>query len=297
MKVGFNSPRMNGLDGWPLPSPRRVSNVVLISDFHESIGPCFPIEIPVNDNFFKPRRCMNFVRSMEVEDPNLKCQSLFVRMHNRIARQLRRMNPRWNDESLFQETRTIVAAILQHITYNEWLPLVVGTEAARKYRSGRGLDLLVEGMLIDSSQDVDPKFGNGLKNRLFETLLAAGVDLPAINIQRGRDHGLAPYNEYRKFCGLRPIRFDGSTAQVRDLARTYGDPGDVDLYIGGMTERAVRDGVVGPTFACIIAHQFYNIKYGDRYWFENLQPPSYYNYHLSNPSALTKGTYTQSLIK
>ena len=48
---------------------------------------------------------------------------------------------------------------------------------------------------------------------------------------------------------------------------------DVDLFTGGLSEHHVRGGVVGPTFACIIGHQFRNIKFGDRFWFENTEHP------------------------
>ncbi|XP_045119482.1 chorion peroxidase-like [Portunus trituberculatus] len=52
--------------------------------------------------------------------------TLFAREHNRIAKELSRLWPNWNDERVFQEAKRIVAAEIQHITYNEFLSGLLG---------------------------------------------------------------------------------------------------------------------------------------------------------------------------
>ena len=54
----------------------------------------------------------------------ISLHTLFMREHNRIATQLSFVNPSWNDDKIFHETRRILIGIYQHIIYNEWVSLV-----------------------------------------------------------------------------------------------------------------------------------------------------------------------------
>ena len=65
------------------------------------------------------------------EQPGLlSLQTLFVREHNRQAKLIADKNPLMSDEQIFQQARKIVTAEIQAITYNEFLPILLGAENA-----------------------------------------------------------------------------------------------------------------------------------------------------------------------
>lgn len=68
----------------------------------------------------------------------------------------------------------------------------------------------------------------------------------AINVQRGRDHGLPPYNAFRQFFGLAPIlSMDQRPDEIAQDAwesfkMVYREPNDIDLFAGGLAEDAME---------------------------------------------------------
>jgi peroxidase len=73
------------------------------------------------------------VRANEnVELTNLT--TLFVREHNYQATLLAKQHPNWTDEQLYQAARQIVIGEIQSITYNDWLPALMGRNALTPYQ-------------------------------------------------------------------------------------------------------------------------------------------------------------------
>ncbi|CAG9860584.1 unnamed protein product [Phyllotreta striolata] len=77
--------------------------------------------------------------------------TVFLREHNRIAHFLSHLNPHWDDELVFQESRKINIAQYQQITCYEWLPYIIGEENAYKAR----ILWKTDGFIDDYDENVD----------------------------------------------------------------------------------------------------------------------------------------------
>ncbi|NXS55166.1 PERM Myeloperoxidase, partial [Brachypteracias leptosomus] len=276
------------------------------------------------------------VRASEMLE--LTCMhTLFLREHNRLARGLKRLNPHWNGEKLYQEARKILGAMIQIITYRDYLPLLLGTQFQRlipryqgynesvdprisnvftlAFRFGHasipptverlnehfkplkppvqlrnaffavwrivkegGIDPFLRSLMVKQSKLMtqEQMVIEDLRDRMFEHVERIGFDLPSLNMQRCRDHGLPGYNSWRQFCGLSQPSGVKTLAQVlrnhslaKKFLQLYGTPKNIDLWIGALAEPFVRGGRVGPLMACLIGTQFRKIRDGDRFWWEN----------------------------
>ena len=64
------------------------------------------------------------------------------------------------------------------------------------------------------------------------------MDLIALNIQRGRDHGLRGYNDYRQECrvgrasSFSDLRNTMSGEAIAKLRSVYNSVDDIDLFAG-----------------------------------------------------------------
>lgn len=86
-----------------------------------------------------------------------------MREHNRLAAELSYMNPYWDDERIYQEARRILIAQMQHITYNEWLPIVVGKNKMQEL----GLLPLEYGYSSDYDDNLNPTILNEFATAAF----------------------------------------------------------------------------------------------------------------------------------
>ena len=52
---------------------------------------------------------------------------------------------------------------------------------------------------------------------------------------------------------------------------------DIDLFPGGMSEPIFDGGLAGETFSFLMGLQFQRLKYGDRFFYDNVHYPTAYS--------------------
>ena len=99
------------------------------------------------------------------------------------------------------------------------------------------IDEMMRGLVSTPMEFMDQFMSGEITNHLFEekNIPKSGLDLAALNIQRGRDHGLKSYNEYRVACNLkRAHNFDdlaGEINQVRVSSKDSEQNLDLDVAL------------------------------------------------------------------
>ena len=258
--------------------------------------------------------------------------TIFAREHNRLAEIIAaESDTPLSDEEIYQMARRIVGAQMQIITYNEFLPALLGPNAVESSSSGydssidagitnifstaayrfghsvlssfilrldaqgneiaaghvplreaffapqklieSGLEPILRGFAAQVCQKVDAFFVDDIRNFLFGAPGDGGFDLVALNIQRGRDHGLPNYNETRKILGLAQ---GGNFSEVTEspelqdkLADVHENVDTVDVYIGGLAEDPLPGSMLGELFHTIVTLQFEALRDGDRFWYQH----------------------------
>jgi hypothetical protein len=138
--------------------------------------------------------------------------------------------------------------------------------------SGNGIAPLLKYLASDPAQELDTKVVDSVRNFLFGPPGAGGLDLASLNIERGRDNGLADYNTVRAAYGLPRVtsfaQITSDKAVQAELQQLYGNVNNIDLWVGGLAENHVPGGSLGPTFTAIIANQFERLRDGDRLWYQ-----------------------------
>ena len=139
-----------------------------------------------------------------------------------------------------------------------------------------GISPILRGLAYQPARRIDALVTDDLRNFLFGAPGAGGLDLAALNIQRGRDHGLAGYNATRSAYGLAPITsFDEVSSDpqiIAALSSNYADVDEIDLWVGGLVEDHMPDALLGETFQAMLVEQFTRLRDCDRFWYESYLP-------------------------
>ena len=141
-----------------------------------------------------------------------------------------------------------------------------------------GIEPILRGLANEVQEATDLKIVDSLRNLLFVGTpsngpVANGTDLAALDIQRGRDHGLSTYNDAREAYGLERVSsFEEITSKsevVESLETVYGSVDRIDPLIGMLAEDQLAGASIGELNEAILEDQFERLRDGDRFWYQN----------------------------
>ena len=137
-----------------------------------------------------------------------------------------------------------------------------------------GIDAYFKGMATQVQQEFDCKVIDDVRNFLFGFPGEGGLDLAAININRGRERGIADYNTLRTSLGLPRLNsFDDLTEDSEDadlMKSIYGTIDNVDPWVGMLAEPHIEGALFGNLVTTMMERQFQSLREGDRFYFENM---------------------------
>lgn len=138
-----------------------------------------------------------------------------------------------------------------------------------------GISPFLSGLAKQRMRNIDAQIVEAVRSLLFHVQEKEHpLDLAALNIQRGRDHGLPDYNTCREKLKLprkkkfRDITRDAETAARLEVAYA-GDIDAIDPWIGGLAEDHGKGSNVGQFIQEVLVDQFQRLRDGDRFWYEN----------------------------
>ena len=123
--------------------------------------------------------------------------TLFVREHNRLARRIRNENSRLSGEQIYQRARRLVGAQMQAITYNEFLPALLGEGAISPYS---GYDASVDARIMNEFSTGAYRLGHSMLSAQILRLNRRNQEVAAGHLplrdaffrpQEIADHGIA----------------------------------------------------------------------------------------------------------
>ena len=104
--------------------------------------------------------------------------TLWFREHNRVVDELRVVNPHWDGDMLYHEGRKIIGAVMQHITYEHWLPLIIGREGMASMGHYKGYNPQTDASISNVFATAALRMGHGLIQPVLQRLNASFLPIP-----------------------------------------------------------------------------------------------------------------------